>query len=485
MSAIARDSELGGRYRLTSRIAVGGMGEVWRAEDTLLHRKVAVKVLKSELMSDPTFLERFRAEARNTAALSHPGVASVHDYGEVDEDGQRTAYLIMELVDGEPLSAILARIRRLPTDRVLDVVEQAAAALDAAHRTGTVHRDVKPGNLLVTGSGSVKITDFGIARVAESVPLTQAGMVVGTAQYFAPEQAEGRVTTPASDVYSLGVVAYECLAGRLPFIADSSVAVAVMQIRDAAPPLPADVPPLVRALVARAMAKDPANRFANGGQFAKAIAAVRRGVPFEPVPAPAPPAYPAATAVTAPAAPPAHAVSTGTGIQPRTPPTSPPPTSTGTRIPPPLPPPRRRVPAWLWVVASVILVGALTSLALVLNSGPDASEGGDPNEGVPSQHSEEPSQLPSDGNSGGKERIPIHVERYLDRPYDMVAEELMTLGLEPTRVFLDPGLPRALPGFVVGFDGPDGFMTAGEFEARAGSEVVVYVMPERPVSGDK
>ena len=267
---------LGDRYRLARRIAVGGMGEVWRAEDAVLHRTVAVKVLKSEFTSDPTFLERFRTEARTTASLSHPGIANVFDYGEVagPENGSADiplAYLVMEYVDGEPLSAQLARDGRLPAARVLDVVRQAALALSEAHRVGMVHRDVKPGNLLVRRSdGAVKITDFGIARAADAVPLTQNGMVVGTAQYFSPEQAEGRVVGPASDVYSLGVVAYECLAGRLPFIADSPVAVAMMQIRDAPPPLPADVPAAVRLAGAAGAGQGPAaalrdRRRAGGG----------------------------------------------------------------------------------------------------------------------------------------------------------------------------------------------------------------------------
>jgi len=293
MASLTQDTQLGGRYRLISRIAIGGMGEVWRAEDELLGRHVAVKVLKSEFTSDPTFLERFRTEARMTASLSHPGIASVYDYGEVgvpgaagardgvvdndDTDEARTAYLVMELVEGEPLSAILARGGRIPTDRTLDIVAQAAVALDAAHRAGMVHRDVKPGNLLVAPDGVVKITDFGIARVADTVPLTQSGMVVGTAQYFSPEQAEGRIVNAASDVYSLGVVAYECLAGRLPFVADNPVTVAIMQIRDTPPPLPADIAPPVHHLVARAMAKDPRQRFPTGGQLAAAVRAVRSG----------------------------------------------------------------------------------------------------------------------------------------------------------------------------------------------------------------
>jgi len=280
MATLAQDTLLGDRYRLSRRIAVGGMGEVWRAEDSVLHRTVAVKVLKSELTSDPRFLERFRAEARTTAALSHPGIANVFDYGEAVLDGSggpETAYLVMEFVDGEPLSAALARTGRLPVPRTLEIVGQAATALDVAHRAGMVHRDIKPGNLLVRPDGVVKITDFGIARAADAVPLTQSGMVVGTAQYFSPEQAEGRVVSAPSDVYSLGVVAYECLAGRLPFVADSAVAVAMMQIREAPPPLPAGVPVPVRALVARAMAKDPRARFGTAGELAAAVHAVRQG----------------------------------------------------------------------------------------------------------------------------------------------------------------------------------------------------------------
>src|SRR5829696_7079665 len=255
------------------------MGEVWRAEDAVLHRTVAVKVLKSEFTSDPTFLARFRTEARTTASLSHPGIANVFDYGEAAAGTEiPVAYLVMEHVDGEPLSAQLARDGRLPPARVLDVVRQAALALSEAHRAGMVHRDVKPGNLLVRRSdGAVKITDFGIARAADAVPLTQNGMVVGTAQYFSPEQAEGRAVGPASDVYSLGVVAYECLAGRLPFVADSPVAVAMMQIRDPPPPLPPDVPGPVQALVMRAMAKDPRQRFGTGGELAQAVLALQQG----------------------------------------------------------------------------------------------------------------------------------------------------------------------------------------------------------------
>jgi len=295
VDSLAQDTLLGDRYRLDRRIAIGGMGEVWRAEDIVLSRTVAVKVLKSELTQERTFLERFRTEARTTASLQANGIANVFDYGEVASgDDIPVAYLVMEYVDGEPLSAQLARDGRLPAARVLEIIRQAALALAEAHRVGMVHRDVKPGNLLVRRSdGAVKITDFGIARAADAVPLTQNGMVVGTAQYFSPEQAEGRVVGPPSDVYSLGVVAYECLAGRLPFLADSPVTVAMMQIRDVPPALPPDVPGPVQALVMRILAKDPRQRFADGAELAEAVRAVQEGRPIPPPrPFPTPPPSP-------------------------------------------------------------------------------------------------------------------------------------------------------------------------------------------------
>ncbi|SDO05638.1 protein kinase [Geodermatophilus sp. DSM 45219] len=281
---------LDGRYELLSLLATGGMGQVWRGHDALLDRQVAVKVLRSEFTGDPTFLARFRAEAQHTARLVHPNIAALHDYGEVvTAHGETLAYLVMELVEGEPLSALLARRGRLDPQRTLDVVRQTAAALAVAHAAGVVHRDVKPGNVLVGWDGVVKITDFGIAWSASSVPLTGTGQVVGTAHYLSPEQAEGGKAGPASDVYALGAITYECLAGRRAFDGESPVQIALAQIRDEPEPLPDDVPAPVRTLVARALVKDPALRFPDGAAFRAAVDAVRAGRALAPLPPPTTP----------------------------------------------------------------------------------------------------------------------------------------------------------------------------------------------------
>ena len=263
----------GGRYELSSRIAIGGMGEVWKATDSIIGRTVAIKILKDEYMGDPGFLERFRAEARHAALVNHEGIANVFDYGEE----QGSAYIVMELVPGEPLSTIIEREGRLPADRVLGIVAQTATALQAAHDAGLVHRDIKPGNLLITPEGRVKITDFGIARIADQVPLTATGQVMGTVQYLAPEQASGHTATPSTDLYSLGIVAYECLAGKRPFTGESQVAIAMAQINDAPPALPADVPAPVQRLVLACLAKDPVERPQTAAKLAQAATALHRG----------------------------------------------------------------------------------------------------------------------------------------------------------------------------------------------------------------
>jgi serine/threonine-protein kinase len=263
----------GSRYELISRIAIGGMGEVWKANDTVIGRHVAIKILKEEYLGDPGFRERFRTEAKNAALVNHEGIANVFDYGE--EEG--SAYLVMELVPGEALSTVLEREKILPASRVLAIVAQTAAALHQAHLAGLVHRDIKPGNLLITPDGTVKITDFGIARLADQVPLTATGQVMGTVQYLAPEQAGGKPASPATDLYSLGIVAYEALAGKRPFRGESQVAIAMAQIKETPPELPTSIPEPVRRLVMSCMAKKPEGRPASAHDLAQAALALARG----------------------------------------------------------------------------------------------------------------------------------------------------------------------------------------------------------------
>jgi serine/threonine-protein kinase len=246
----------GNRYRLKLKIATGGMGEVWQAEDELILREVAIKILKEEYLGDPNFIARFRSEAKSAALVEHEGIANVFDYGE----DAGSAFLVMELVPGESLSRILEREKRLSEERVLDIVAQTARALGAAHARGLVHRDIKPGNLLITPEGRVKITDFGIARVGDQVPLTKTGQVMGTVQYLAPEQATGKASTAQTDMYSLGVVAYEALSGKRPFTGENQMAIAMAHINEMPPALPETIDPRVQNLVLSCLAKKPNQR---------------------------------------------------------------------------------------------------------------------------------------------------------------------------------------------------------------------------------
>ncbi|MBO9577774.1 MAG: serine/threonine protein kinase [Microbacteriaceae bacterium] len=359
----------GGRYQLGNRIAIGGMGEVWQATDLVIERTVAIKILKDEYLGDPGFLERFRAEARHAALVNHEGIANVYDYGE--EDG--SAFLVMELVPGEALSALIERERSLPVDKVLDIVAQTASALHAAHTAGLVHRDIKPGNLLITPEGSAKVTDFGIARIADQVPLTATGQVMGTVQYLSPEQASGKPASPATDIYSLGIVAYEALAGKRPFTGESQVAIAMAQINDAPPELPPSIPEPVRNLVFSCIAKNPRNRPATALHLARAAQMLRRGDvagAAAAVPGILTPSVMATvgTAGRAPSAP--TEVLPSTGGLPRTRPN---PIVTG--------PVKRRSNAWLWSLIAVVAVLVL-ALANVLGGGgaplptPDPTETG-------------------------------------------------------------------------------------------------------------
>jgi eukaryotic-like serine/threonine-protein kinase len=342
------------RYRLDSRIATGGMGVVWRATDTVLGREVAVKVLKAEYADDSTFRSRFETEARHAAALHHPGVAGVYDFGEAAPEagsGNPRPYLVMELVQGEPLSRLLADGRPLDHEAVRDLLAQAGDALAAAHSAGIVHRDVKPANLMVTPGGRLKITDFGIARAADGVGITQTGTVMGTAQYLAPEQARGERATPASDVYALGVVAFECLSGRRPFEAESQVATALAHIQQPVPELPADVPADLAAVVRRALAKEPGERYADGAAIAAALRG--QGGPIAAPPPAVPPTGPATEATQVLAA--------------------------AGEVPPEYPPPaepeeKRGRAAWLVPLLVLLLVAAIAIAAIALTRGDDDTD---------------------------------------------------------------------------------------------------------------
>ncbi|NIL62268.1 serine/threonine-protein kinase [Salinispora arenicola] len=279
---------LSGRYRLDERIATGGMGDVWRGADLVLGREVAVKVLLPTLVTDPDFITRFRSEARIMAALRHPGVVQVFDFG-ADQlpGGDHANYLIMEFVTGEPLSRRIEGAGRLDVAETMSIVEQAARALETVHRRGVVHRDIKPSNLVVQDDGTVVLIDFGVARSTNVTSITNANAVPGTALYMAPEQAAGRPVSGATDIYALGAVAYCCLNGSPPFTGDNPLQVAVAHLDDDPPELPHDIPEAVRALVRRALEKNPASRFGSGAAMATAARAAVSGSSAPTAPPPA------------------------------------------------------------------------------------------------------------------------------------------------------------------------------------------------------
>jgi len=268
----AISTPLDGRYLLTERIGVGGFSEVWRAHDRVLDRPVAVKLLHSGFAGHEETLHRFRAEARHAGALSHQNIARVYDYG--DPSAEHPPYLVMELIDGDSVAQVLRSGGAMDAARAMDVVAQTAAGLNAAHQAGLVHRDVKPANLLLNAAGVVKITDFGISYAAGSAPMTRTGMIVGTPSYLAPERATGALATEASDIYSVGVVAYECLTGAPPF-AGTAIEVAVAHRDRPLPPLPASVPAAVARFVASLTAKDPGRRPASAAEVAASAELLR------------------------------------------------------------------------------------------------------------------------------------------------------------------------------------------------------------------
>jgi hypothetical protein len=390
-------------------------------------------VLKTEYTGDPSFLARFRNEARHTAALTHPNIASVYDYGEtVDDTGtQQLAFLVMEFVEGQPLVTILHEEGALPVDWTLHVIEQSADGLSAAHKGGVIHRDIKPGNLIVRPDGVVKLTDFGIAQARDATPLTRTGMVVGTAQYLSPEQAQGMELTSASDVYSLGVVAYECLTGARPFDGASQVAIALAHINRPPPPLPTHVPPAVRLLVERALAKDPSDRFPDGGAFADAVRRVEAGGTLAPVAGPV--TRPtqivagaaladsatqvlATTGATAVAG--AGAMGPGTGPGRPMPPLAVP-GDEDDWIEPPEDDTRRGRGRWMWLAAALVLLLFLGGGTWFLLNDGNRGTGGDADTGTSS--------------SAGATGISLNPSDFVGRPADQVQNQLKLAGLVVTQ----------------------------------------------------
>ncbi|MEW1913481.1 protein kinase [Kitasatospora sp. NPDC085895] len=275
-----RGTVLGGRYTLTDRVGVGGMGEVWRADDGVLKRQVAVKIMQPGLLADRSFTERFRREARILAAFRHPGIVHVHDYAEPgDGSDEQIAYIVMEFIDGRPLNSVLADEGPMVPARALGILADALDALHAAHQQDIVHRDLKPSNLMVRSDGGVTVTDFGIARAMAGTKITTTNSVLGTALYIAPEQADGKPTTPLCDLYSIGVVCFELLTGRVPFTGETVLEIVLKHIQQPPPRLPEEFPRAVRDFVATGLAKDPAQRFPDAGAMAAAAraAAARPG----------------------------------------------------------------------------------------------------------------------------------------------------------------------------------------------------------------
>lgn len=277
---------LGGRYTLLTPIAQGGMGEVWKARDRVSGHIVAAKVLRPELSGEELSLSRLRLEARNSMSISHPNIANVQDSGEEDGIG----WIIMELVEGFPLTDYLRGGARLAPEYLMPVLVQVAMALGAASRAGVVHRDIKPANILVRPDGVVKLTDFGISRATGQVNLTAVGMVMGTAQYLPPEQAMGEVATPIGDLYALGVIAYEAATGKRPFTGETQVDIAFAHVNDPVPPLPDFVPEPLADVILHLLEKDPAKRPESGSAAVRELAGAAKamGIPVTPTPLPPP-----------------------------------------------------------------------------------------------------------------------------------------------------------------------------------------------------
>ncbi|GAA4923466.1 serine/threonine-protein kinase [Stackebrandtia albiflava] len=391
---------LGGRYRLDDRVDSGGMGTVWRGTDTRLNRTVAVKVLHAGLSNDEMFRRRFEVEARAVAALAAPGIVNIYDYGEDSTPEGSLCYLIMEFVEGRSLSSLLSELGRIDQTELLRILAEAAEALHSAHQAGIIHRDVKPANILITRrGGKPKIVDFGIARANGEAGLTSTGMIMGTTAYVSPEQLHGQPLTGASDVYSLGIVAYECLSGRKPFTGDTPAAIIAGHIGHQPPPLPNDVPPPVADLVMRALAKNPADRFPSAEAFAQACRDAAQGRGPSHTRTMVAPIAPASATRMMPQSPPQHTSPRGVA-RPMAPP-PPPRHDTGVHAARPADTEEGRRGGKLGAVAAVAVgvVAVMVALLILQPWNPDTPEeaDADPGSGTSTSSSESSPESSPDG----------------------------------------------------------------------------------------
>jgi eukaryotic-like serine/threonine-protein kinase len=346
---------LGGRYELDGIVGRGGMAEVFRARDIRLDRIVGVKTLRDDLARDQTFQARFRREAQSAASLNHPSIVAVYDTGEDMVGNTPVPYIVMEFVDGRTLRDLLRDDRRLLPERAAEITDGVLRALDYSHRNGIVHRDIKPGNVMLTRAGEVKVMDFGIARaVADSqLTMTQTAQVIGTAQYLSPEQARGERVDARSDLYSTGCLLYELLTGRPPFTGDSPVAIAYQHVKEEPVPpsrIDPEVPPWADAIVLKAMQKDPAMRYQSAGEMRNDIQRALSGAPV------AAPAMGAAYGTR-------RMGSASTQVAGRTAAISP--YEYGPADGGPEGPPQRQRRAWPWVVLATVVVVLIAAIVLV------------------------------------------------------------------------------------------------------------------------
>jgi eukaryotic-like serine/threonine-protein kinase len=463
-----------GRYRIVRRIGAGGMARVFLAEDVDLHRDVAIKVLHERFAEDEQFIERFSREARAAAGLNHPNIVAVYDRGQTEG----SYYIAMEYLDGDTLKDVITRQGPIPAKRAIDIALQLLAALRFAHRREVIHRDVKPQNVMVLRDGRVKVADFGIARAGDS-DMTEAGSIVGTAQYLSPEQARGQHVGPESDLYSVGVVLYEMLTGRVPFNGDSAVAIAMKHVQE--PPTPPSriepsIPPELEAIVMRALQKDAARRYHSADEMGLDLDRVRKGLGVSP-------------ATTAMAAGDAYADAGRTMVS------APPPPRPGNAAAAP-----RRT--WPWIVVVALLASVAGLAAYVLLGLGDGGGSASTTEATTAAEQPVPEILgfPVDGateilEKEGFEVVPVR--RFSRRPKDTVIKvepaegTLAPPGSEVT-ITISDGIEQVEVPDVVGrqYDNVEPVLTAAGFKVtrrtRASDDVPAgEVLSQDPTGGTK